>query len=102
MAHIALPEGIPGIVGPMMQYPETAAPLNALAEVLLRGPSSLSKAERELIAAYVSNATIARSAAARMRPSRAISMAECSSRWWSRCSPKWTQHPWMSGSRRCS
>lgn len=54
MAHIALPEGVPGIVAPMMQYPETAAPLNALAEALLRGPSSLSRAERELIAAYVS------------------------------------------------
>jgi uncharacterized peroxidase-related enzyme len=38
----------------MMRYPETAAPLNALAEVLLRGPSTLSRAERELIAAFVS------------------------------------------------
>lgn len=38
----------------MMRYPETAGPLNALAEVLLRGPSTLSRAERELIAAYVS------------------------------------------------
>lgn len=38
----------------MMRFPETAAPLNALAEVLLRGPSSLTPAERELIAAFVS------------------------------------------------
>ena len=38
----------------MMAYPETAVHLNGLAEVLLRGPSSLSRAERELIAAFVS------------------------------------------------
>lgn len=54
MPHIALPEGIPGIVAPMTAYPETEGPLNALAEALLRGPSSLTPAERELIAAYVS------------------------------------------------
>jgi len=35
--------------------PETARPMNELAEVLLRGPSSLSRGERELIAAYVSS-----------------------------------------------
>lgn len=34
---------------------ETAAPLNDLAEVLLRGPSSSSRGERELIAAFVSD-----------------------------------------------
>lgn len=54
MAHINVPEGTPGIVGLMTYRPETAAPLNALAEVLLRGPSSLSRGERELIAAVVS------------------------------------------------
>jgi uncharacterized peroxidase-related enzyme len=55
MAHIRLPEGIPGILGPMAFSPETAKPLNALAEVLLRGPNSLSAADRELIATYVSS-----------------------------------------------
>ena len=55
MAHIALPEGIPGIVGPMIAYPETQVHLSGLAEALLRGPSSLTSAERELIAAYVSS-----------------------------------------------
>lgn len=55
MAHISLPEGVPGISGPMRQYPETAIHLNALAETLLRGPSSLSPAEREMIATYVSS-----------------------------------------------
>lgn len=55
MAHIQLPEGLPGIVGPMAFRPETAKPLNELAEVLLQGPSKLSRGERELIAAYVSS-----------------------------------------------
>ncbi len=55
MPHIQLPDGAPGILGPMIAYPETQKHLSALAEVLLRGPSSLSSAERELIAAYVSS-----------------------------------------------
>jgi uncharacterized peroxidase-related enzyme len=54
MPHIDLPEGVPGILGPMMFRPETAQPLNLLAEVLLRGESTLTRGERELIAAYVS------------------------------------------------
>ena len=55
MAHIDM-AGIeaPGIVGLFQFRPETARPLSELAEILLRGPSSLSRGERELIAAYVS------------------------------------------------
>jgi len=48
MAHIRLPEGIPGILGPMAFSPETAKPLNELAEVLLRAPNSLPQADRDL------------------------------------------------------
>ncbi|MET8066017.1 carboxymuconolactone decarboxylase family protein [Micromonospora sp. NPDC005686] len=44
----------PGITGPMRFRPETAQPLNMLAEVLLRAPHSIPPGERELIAAYVS------------------------------------------------
>ena len=54
MAHITLPDGLPGITGPLTSYPETAKHLRGLAEELLRGPSSLTLAERELIATYVS------------------------------------------------
>jgi uncharacterized peroxidase-related enzyme len=54
MAHITLPDGLPGIRGPMAFRPETAKPLNELVDVLLRGPHSLTLAERELIATYVS------------------------------------------------
>ena len=55
MPHISLPEGIPGIRGPMAFRPETAKPLNELADVLLRGPYTLAPGERELIATYVSS-----------------------------------------------
>ncbi|MBV8630977.1 MAG: peroxidase-related enzyme [Silvibacterium sp.] len=54
MPHISLPEGLTGIRGAMAFRPETARPLNALAEVLLHAPNTLSAGERELIATYVS------------------------------------------------
>lgn len=55
MAYIELPEGLPGIRGPMAFRPETAQPLNDLAEALLRSENSLTRGERELIATYISN-----------------------------------------------
>lgn len=54
MPHIPLPD-FPGIRALMTYRPETSKPLNELAEVLLRGPSTLSRGERELIAAFVSS-----------------------------------------------
>jgi uncharacterized peroxidase-related enzyme len=51
--HIDLPP-LPGIAGLLAGHPDTAGPLNSLAEALLRGPSPLTPAERETIAAYVS------------------------------------------------
>jgi len=55
MAHIKLKdEELPGIEGLLDYRPETAKPLRDLAETLLRGPSSLSSYEREIIAASVS------------------------------------------------
>lgn len=54
MAYINLPEGLPGIRGPMALRPETSKPLNELAEVLLRSENSLTRGERELIATHVS------------------------------------------------
>jgi uncharacterized peroxidase-related enzyme len=55
MPHIQLREGLPGILGPMAFRPETAEPLNELADILLRGPSTLAPGERELIATFVSS-----------------------------------------------
>jgi len=54
MPHIDLPVGVPGIRALMMYRPETALPINHLVEVLLQGPSTLTKGEREMIATRVS------------------------------------------------
>lgn len=55
MAHIELNNDLPGIRGLMAYRPETAEPLNALAEMLLRNDdNTLSRGDRELIGTYVS------------------------------------------------
>jgi uncharacterized peroxidase-related enzyme len=60
MAWIELPVApelgreFPGILGPMTFRPETAAPINELVNVLLRGASTLTRGEREMIATHVS------------------------------------------------
>lgn len=55
MAHIELPDGAPGIRGPMMAYPTTSSLLNELAAVLLQDPHSLTPGEREVIATAASH-----------------------------------------------
>jgi uncharacterized peroxidase-related enzyme len=55
MAHIAIPEGLPGISGAFAFRPETAKPMRELAHLLLHEPNSLTPGERELIATYVSS-----------------------------------------------
>ena len=58
MPHIALPEGVPGIASGFVFRPETAAPMRALAHILLFEPgpnAGLSSRDRELIAAFVSS-----------------------------------------------
>src|ERR1700677_3708978 len=42
-------------MGPSLFSPATATPLTELAEILLRGANTLTPAERELIATYVSS-----------------------------------------------
>ena len=54
MPHIPLPEGLYGIRAAMAYRPETAKPLNEIADILLHQPNSLTAGERELIATYVS------------------------------------------------
>jgi uncharacterized peroxidase-related enzyme len=55
MAHIDLPPGLPGIIGLLTAYPHSRKPLNALANAVLVGDASLTRGERELIAAYTSS-----------------------------------------------
>ncbi|GAA1503631.1 carboxymuconolactone decarboxylase family protein [Sphaerisporangium rubeum] len=53
--HIALGTDEPGIRGLFRFRPETALPMNQLCDVLLCGDNTLTRAERELIATYVSS-----------------------------------------------
>ncbi|MBC7776084.1 MAG: peroxidase-related enzyme [Phycisphaerae bacterium] len=54
MAHINLGNDLPGIRGPMAFSPQTSQPLNDFANALLATDEGLSRGERELIGAYVS------------------------------------------------
>jgi uncharacterized peroxidase-related enzyme len=55
VAHIQVPEGAPGVLGPMAISPESTKAPRELVEVLLRGSNTLTPAEREMIAMYVSS-----------------------------------------------
>ncbi|GAB2764508.1 carboxymuconolactone decarboxylase family protein [Rhabdobacter roseus] len=54
MPHIHLPEHLPGITGLLEYRLDTALPIRELTQLLLRGDSSLSEGERELIATLIS------------------------------------------------
>lgn len=55
MAYIDVAQGLPGIVGLLAKYKETAHPLSLLAETLLQKETpGFSMAEREVLASYVS------------------------------------------------
>ncbi|MBN8821719.1 MULTISPECIES: carboxymuconolactone decarboxylase [unclassified Spirosoma] len=55
MPHIPLPEQLPGITGLLEYRLDTAMPIRELTQILLRGESTLTTGERELIAALVSS-----------------------------------------------
>jgi uncharacterized peroxidase-related enzyme len=55
MPYIPLKDHLPGITGLLEYRRDTAEPIRKLTQFLLRGPSSLTAAERELIATVVSN-----------------------------------------------
>ena len=55
MAYIPLEEHLPGITGLLEYRKDSAMPIRLLTQILLRGPSSLTEGERELIATVVSS-----------------------------------------------
>ncbi len=55
MPYISLEDHLPGITGLLEYSKDTAAPIRELTQILLRGPSTLSEGERELIATVVSH-----------------------------------------------
>jgi uncharacterized peroxidase-related enzyme len=54
MPYIPLEAHLPGITGLLEYSKDTAAPIRELTQILLRGPSTLTEGERELIATIVS------------------------------------------------
>ena len=54
MPYIPLKENLPGITGLLDYRKDTALPIRELTQILLRGASTLSQGERELIASVVS------------------------------------------------
>ena len=54
MPYIPLDEKLPGITGLLNFRKDTALPIRQLTQILLRGESTLSEAEREMIASIVS------------------------------------------------
>lgn len=55
MPYIPLNENLPGITGLLNYRLDTALPIRQLTQILLRGESTLTEGERELIAAVVSH-----------------------------------------------
>src|SRR5476651_1617432 len=55
MPYIPLEENLPGITGLLNYRQDTALPIRQLTQLLLRGESTLTEGERELIATVVSN-----------------------------------------------
>ena len=55
MPYIPLEEHLPGITGLLEYRKDTAQPIRELTQILLRGPSTLTEGERELIATVVSS-----------------------------------------------
>jgi uncharacterized peroxidase-related enzyme len=55
MAYIKLEDHLPGVTGLLEYRKDTSEPLRELTQILLRGQSTLTEAERELIATVVSN-----------------------------------------------
>ncbi len=55
MPHIPLNENLPGITGILNYRTDTALPIRQLTQILLRGESTLTEGERELIAMVVSH-----------------------------------------------
>jgi uncharacterized peroxidase-related enzyme len=55
MPYITLEEHLPGITGLLEYRKDSAAPIRELTQILLRGASSLTEGERELIATVVSS-----------------------------------------------
>ena len=77
MPFIPLEEHLPGITGLLEYRQDTAEPIRDLTQLLLRGPGSLSFAERELIATIVSYGNECRFCTAAHTAAADVLLGEC-------------------------
>jgi uncharacterized peroxidase-related enzyme len=77
MPHIPLEEHLPGITGLLEYRRDTAEPIRELTQVLLRGPSTLTFGERELIATIVSHRNECRFCTAAHTAAADLLLGEC-------------------------
>jgi uncharacterized peroxidase-related enzyme len=77
MPYIPLEEHLPGITGLLEYRKDTAEPIRELTQFLLRGPSSLTEGERELIATIVSHGNECRFCTAAHTAAANVLLGEC-------------------------
>ena len=77
MPYIPLEEHLPGITGLLEYRQDSAAPIRELTQFLLRGPNTLTPAERELIATIVSHGNQCRFCTAAHTAAADLLLGEC-------------------------
>jgi len=77
MPYISVEEHLPGITGLLEYRKDSAEPIRNLTQLLLRGPSTLSEGERELIATVVSHNNQCRFCTAAHAAATEILLGEC-------------------------
>ena len=77
MPHIPLEDHLPGITGLLEYRQDTAEPIRDLTQFLLRGPNTLTPAERELIATIVSHRNECRFCTAAHTAAADVLLGEC-------------------------
>jgi len=77
MPYIPLEDHLPGITGLLEYRKDTAEPIRELTQFLLRGPSTLTDGERELIATVVSHGNECRFCTAAHTAAADVLLGEC-------------------------
>ncbi|HNP23544.1 MAG TPA: peroxidase-related enzyme [Panacibacter sp.] len=77
MPYIQVEDHLPGITGLLEYRKDTAGPIRRLTQFLLRGPNTLTEAERELIATVVSNGNQCRFCTAAHTAAADVLLGEC-------------------------
>jgi uncharacterized peroxidase-related enzyme len=77
MPYISVEEHLPGITGLLEYRKDTAQPIRDLTQILLRGPSTLTTGERELIATIVSHENECRFCTAAHTAAADLLLGEC-------------------------